>query len=205
MEVTPVRLWTIQPVSVWEQVRRDGRVRVDPARRSTPDYIPPAHLWLNQQLKKRLPNYNAELPWWAYRTRPDLRCHRWSQLPGGSRQVRLELEMEPEEVAVFRIWAWDRVFCGKYLGTRAQERDWRRRLRAAGYRHWDDLPRSFEEEREQSWLRVFQRLPRRRNATGEWGDQEAVLAEIRLENVVDATPFRCLEIDIPKRLVGGSI
>lgn len=186
-----MRLWTIQPASVLEQVQRHGVARVVPERRSTPDFVPPAFLWLNRQLESRIKGYGAVLPWWGYCRKPDLRRHRWGRLPGGSRQVRIELSLGADEVVDFQIWAWDRVFCEKYLGTRAQEQDWKRRLRKAGYHTWDELPEPFRLEQEKSWLRLFGPLPARKNAVGEWGTREAVFGEIRREQIVGVTPFPC--------------
>jgi hypothetical protein len=67
------RLWTVQPLVVWEQIQQHGTVHADETRFLTPGYVPHSCRWLVQQLQQRLPGYPGTLPWWAYCEKPDLR------------------------------------------------------------------------------------------------------------------------------------
>lgn len=102
--------------------------------------------------------------------------------------MRLELEIEGERIARFPIWAWNEVYCGGYLGSRKEERDFYHRLRQEhpDFRELWPLPEPWGSELEASWERLFTRkLPRRRRGfDGCWVDNyEAVLEQIRLADV----------------------
>jgi hypothetical protein len=150
-----VRVWTVQPLAVWEQVEQLGVAAVDPNRMSD-GYVPLEYRWLVTQLRQRLPGYAGDLPWWAYCARPDLRWvrHRW---PRNQREVRMEVLLPAEEVFVMPCWAWETVFFGKFLSFDNKERlDWERRLREAVPDEdlWP-LPEPWQAEVEASWERLF--------------------------------------------------
>lgn len=184
-----MRVWTIQPLCVWEQLEEGGVAVVDPALRRAP--VQPSFEWLVEQLRRRLDGYEGNLPWWAYCSQPDLRVFRHGSLPGGPEQVRLELEVPAERIVSFPIWAWDFVFRLDYLGTRQAQQNWRRRLKAAGllYESFYDLPDEWREELETSWPLLFTRLPRRKNRRGRWGGREAVFEKILLADVRKVVRF----------------
>jgi hypothetical protein len=147
-----MRLWTVQPVAVWDQVRTLGRAFVDPVRADPDGWVHPQYEWLVRQLKARTA-FRAPLPWWAYCERPDLRAIRHLR-PHGSREVLIEFEA-PAAVA-FPSWAWNVVFVSDYLPlNRTHYRDWRARLKQAGVGPDDDLPVTFQAEVEASWERLF--------------------------------------------------
>src|SRR5436853_7853922 len=52
-----MRLWTVQPLVVWEQLEQLGLLFVDEIRLSTPGYVPESYRWLALQLEQRLPDY----------------------------------------------------------------------------------------------------------------------------------------------------
>ncbi len=188
-----MRVWTIQPYSVWEQVRDRGYADVDRARSCTPDYVPERYLWLVEQLKRRVPGYTGRLPWWGYCTFPDLRRYRYTRPV--EPQVRIELEA-PQAVS-FPIWAWNHVYCGQYLCfTGREHQDWNRRLRRAV--RDEDLwpyPEPWKTELERSWELLFDpRLPARKpyDRNGfftKTRSREAVLERLELEQVRGVTEF----------------
>src|SRR5438552_1195105 len=109
-----MRLWTIQPRAVWEQVQRDGVAWVD-ERRIGEDgpyggcadfagYVPDAYRWLTNFLRQQRPGWEGRLPWWCYTKKPDLRWHRHSGCAGP--YVRIELEVPRDECVAFPCWAW---------------------------------------------------------------------------------------------------
>jgi hypothetical protein len=192
-----MRLWTVQPAIVWEQLQRHGRLRVDEARLGSGGYVPGAYRWLREQLTRRLPGYPAGLPRWAYCAKPDLRWVRHYR-PAGQREVRLELEPAPGTFLTFPCWAWNEVYGGNYRALGRDERDaWMRAMREAVPDEdlWP-LPEPWRTELEASWQRLFNpALPSRAwdeecpffNTRS--GSREGVLGLLRLEEVRAVTPF----------------
>lgn len=181
-----MRLWTIQPVTVWEQIRDRGEARVDPALWTLDGYTPCCYDWLRGQLEARLAGYSGGYPWWCYCKKPDLRSHGHGFLSGGRDQVRLELEIDPARVSIFRIWAWNIVYCGRYLGSHRQTREWKGRRYRSGIStelRDSELGEPWRTEVEQSWERVFTALPDRHADPWMPPGQEAVLEVIRRQDV----------------------
>jgi len=185
-----MRLWTIQPRAVWQQIEADGFADVDPL--TDPgwyaDSTPPEYLWLVRQLKSRIAGYCGRLPWWCYCEKPDLRLYRHTR-PAGSREVRLELEIDDASAAAFPGWAWNEVYCQHYVAlTKREEQNWKRRLR----RHVPDedtwpLPQPWLGELERSWLRIFDpRLPARRRR---WTGRIAVIERLNRDDIRRVTHF----------------
>ena len=60
----PSNLVTVQPVAVWERLRREKRLSVDPAH---PDFYGSkyrlAYDWLRGQMRERLCGYAGHYPW----------------------------------------------------------------------------------------------------------------------------------------------
>ena len=193
-ETNYMNLWTVQPLVVWEQLQRRGSLQVDEARLMTQGYVPEAYRWLVRQLKLRIPNYPGTLPWWAYCEKPDLRWVRHSR-PAGQREVRLELEPRPGTFLTFPCWAWDVVYCRRYLSPTRQEHDeWVEAMRRAvpDEDGWP-LPEPWQTQLQASWLRLFdQSLPSRpwhRETLGKCGSHEAVIGILRVQDVRQVTNF----------------
>lgn len=192
-----MRIWTIQPVCVWEQIQQEGRSLALPRW----DYAPhDPYRWLAAQCHQRLPVFPGELPWWAYLTKPDLRWVRHRR-EAGIAFVRIELEPAPESFLVYPCWAWARVFLGQYLALNGTENEeWERRIEREfpdeDTRPWP-LPDPFRAELEVSWQRLFSpTLPAASPLTlGEWEpdfgtSREAVLGALNYAEVRDVTHFQ---------------
>jgi hypothetical protein len=156
---TPMRLWTVQPVSVWEYLQSAGKIRVDLAKLNDEGWIHPQYSWLMWQLRQRIQDSRGGLPWFAYCARPDLRWVRHSR-PLGSREVLIEVEPPEGMYVAFPSWAWHEVFCGQYLGlSGAEVRGWlsglRRTTGLAFSDHEGSLPEPWQAELEASWRRLF--------------------------------------------------
>ena len=177
-----MRVWTIQPLLVWEHLQDTGELHVDPA--YYPDgFVPRQYPWLANRMQERIPGHRGGLPWWAYCDKPDLRWwrHQW---PASQPQVRIEFEVK--EVLAFPFWAWDIVYSGGFLSFTEQEHDaWETAMRQAmpDEDRWP-LPQPWRSEVEASWLRLFDPgLP-----SASWGyfgykgnsDNEAVFETLRL-------------------------
>lgn len=190
-----MRLWTVQPEIVWEQIQRNGTLSVDESLIAENGYIPWQYRWLAEQLKKRLPDYCGDLPWWAYCEKPDLRWVRHYR-PRGQRQVRIELEISQGEAFITPSWAWNTLYGGGYLSfEQTVQDDWMARMqRAVPDEDTWPLPEPWKTELEASWGRLFDpQLP-----TRSWEqeslfrvdeEREAVFGTIRLEDVRGITLF----------------
>jgi len=191
-----VHIWTIQPITVWQALRKELLLYVREDSLSYHGYIPPAYAWLQLQLAQRLSGYSGHLPWWSYCRKPDLRRHRHLR-PTDATQVRLELEIANELVLRFPCWAWNRVFCQDYLATTREEyEDWTRNLRQAVPDEdvWP-LPQPWRSQLEASWERLFApELP-----SLDWDEEslwsgrlsfEVVFEKLRLEDVCHVTVIK---------------
>ncbi len=159
---------------------------MDPALWTSGGYTPCSYDWIRGQLEARLAGYSGGYPWWCYCKKPDLRSHRHGSLSGGKDQVRLELEIAPTRVCVFRIWAWNTVFCRRYLGSHRQTREWTGRRYRSGIStelHDSELGEPWRTEVEQSWERVFTALPDRHADPLMPPGREAVVEVIRERDV----------------------
>ncbi|MGL4463245.1 MAG: hypothetical protein ACRC1K_13945, partial [Planctomycetia bacterium] len=145
-----MRLWTVQPVAVWEQIRNAAAAWVEPTLVNSDGWSPPAYSWLVWRMRGRIGDSCGRPPWFAYCERPDLRLIRHTR-PKGVRQVLIEFEPPAGASLDFPSWAWNDVYCGQYLSfTGAEDRAWRTRLRATvgiSFDRLDEAPPSpFQEE-----------------------------------------------------------
>jgi len=180
-----MRYWTIQPLSVWQTIQEQGFCLVDPALSGTNGWTPPCYLWLVEQLKRRIPSYQGNLPWWLYCGKPDLRWVRWTR-PAGEWEVRLELELPAERVEEFMIRDWHVVYCQAWLCRHQPVDRWHEFTERRG---WEDLqvyPAPYEELLERSWQRLFE--PQRRAGHSRYR-LEAVVERLQLSDVIRAQPF----------------
>lgn len=193
--MTLERLWTIQPIAIWEELQQGEPLFCRDTRRKTEQ--PAAYQWLQMQMRGRLPRYSGRPLWWAYCEKPDLRRHRYS-LPEGEQHVRIELDAASVRHLVFPCWAWHRVFCQDYLAYTTEEyQRWNSRLRAEVP---DDdvwpLPEPWRTQLEDSWQRLFApdlpQLSWDTSPPGIWSRQaryEAVFESFTIDAVTNATVF----------------
>jgi hypothetical protein len=178
-----VSVWTIQPITVWEQLMADGVARVNPRLTSSGQTIW-QYRWLVGQLASRNAQFDGNLPWWFYCGKPDLRFHRWN-LPKGW-HVRLELRLEVERVVIFPIEEWDVVFSGRLLETPERSQAFFTDLKL----HNIDLeerpyPEPWQRIVERSWEQLFK--TRALYSEMLTSDYEGVVQELRAGDVRQVT------------------
>src|SRR4051812_37811746 len=71
-----LRLWTLQPQSVWDCLCQQGELSVDLTQIKTDIDRPPfvwAYDYMREQMAHRLSGYQGYYPWWAWcQPKPDL-------------------------------------------------------------------------------------------------------------------------------------
>ena len=186
-----VRLWTIQPVSVWEKLREARTLWVDPTDPEFTHEFREAYDWMCRQMRQRLSEYEGHYPWWAYDYKLDLRSFRYQGTLG--RRVRLELALPPERVLFSAYGAWHFVLGPSYLPQAADdagyEREgdaWDEELAGLGLDPYavDPLPAPLHSRMVASWDRVFDVEDLRDTNT-----IQACFERLELNDVVKVTEF----------------
>ncbi|MCP3974502.1 MAG: DUF3841 domain-containing protein [bacterium] len=116
-----MRFWTIQPRTIWDQMQRGESVRVDPENSRYQGRRPWQYDWLATALADSHPGFDGGWPWWLSCIEPDLRQQRQAELPGGTAQTVLELELPPERYVTFPLWMWETIHLGHYLAANEDE------------------------------------------------------------------------------------
>jgi hypothetical protein len=161
-----IRLWTMQPSEVWDKLRAQGTLLVDPAYHSTdPDFdtdFRRSYEWLREQMKIRVPGYQGNYPWWAYDYKIDLRSWAYQLEPPGVPYIRLELAVPTEKVLLSAYGAWHAVLTPCYLpyatdeeGWEKEDEAWDAELAANGLDLHPPFPEPWHSRMVASWQRIF--------------------------------------------------
>ena len=190
------RLTTVQPVAVWEHLRREKRLFVDPAH---PDFYghkyPTAYGWLREQMGQRLYAYQGHYPWWAW-----IGCEPKCMMKGawvygsGEILVRMELVIARKRLLISEFSAWHSPLNESYLA-----------LSCAEGKAWDqecltrfgldlarlaDLPPDMQARVHLSWERCFDAPLLEESEFFTQGLYQATFEELRLTDVTKMTRFR---------------
>jgi len=190
-----LRLWSIQPLTTWEQLRRHQSLYVDLDKIDDPDFILNylwMYDWMREQMAQRLPHYGGHYPWWAYfRPKPDLRRRAWDMGPLGTRYVRLQLAIGAERVLLSNLEAWfSGIGIDWYVQTdeadgEAWDAEWERHGLAL---YEDSLPEPWQSRKTTSWERIFD--VDALAGGGWWEDQvQATFERLDLADVIAVTEF----------------
>lgn len=116
-----MRLWTMQPVEVYDILMKDGVFRCDPEKVGEPSFID-RYGWMNEKLnEKDTKPDDVEYPIWAWfrfnskEKKPDLRHSCYG--PRGEKMVCLELEVPDEKVLLTDFDLWHFVLNDWWLDT----------------------------------------------------------------------------------------
>lgn len=193
-----MRLWTIQPIEVYNQLVRDGYFICD--KRKSPnindagsEQFIRAYKWLIHQMDIRgiyHPN-SAEYPIWAWHTRdwkhkkPDLRESCYDKR--GTKSVCIELEIPDNQVLLSDFDEWHYVLNNWYNDASKSEEEWEKMQE-----HFNKLsPREKQIAIEKSWQRIFNITP----FHNEWHSRgkyiQATFWQIKIENVRRVQKFTC--------------
>jgi hypothetical protein len=159
-----MRLWTVQPVEVWEILKKQGYFICEPEKS---DYLSSdwgfkkSYDWLVNQMDMRVgkrPN-GVSYPIWAWHTRdwkhkkPDLRNIGLGNK--GEKSVCIEIEIPDNEVLLHDYDAWHYVLNNWWYDGSFSERDWEKK------HNWFDKLSNEEKEilTKKSWERIFDVSP----------------------------------------------
>ena len=126
-----MRLWTIQPVEVYEKILKTGYYKCDG--RYTWKYFRDSYKWLIGEMEKKIGKAPKGItyPVWAWykhnnkNKRPDLRSTGLSQK--GDKCVCIELEIPDEQVVLSDFDAWHFVLNNWYLNVDCNDEEtWER-------------------------------------------------------------------------------
>lgn len=154
-----MKLWTMQPIEVYNILLRDGVFICDPDQVDMPEFLK-AYDWLNIHLNNKDPKPdNVSYPIWAWyrfndmEKKPDLRHTCYGTR--GQKMVCLELEVPDEKVLLsdFDLWHWvlndwwlDNCFYQEY-----REKDYDK-----NHQWFKSLcPEKQRELKNSSWLQIF--------------------------------------------------
>ena len=185
-----MKIWTIQPIQIWDLLRDQKVLYVDRGLCQECDLFPEAFSWMCQQMGKRVLNYQGHLPWWGWQhPKPDLRFYSRKGI-NGTQHIRIELEIPEDRVLLSLEHAWIALLNHIFVCyTDVEGVEWDVALEQNGIddRH-RPLPEPWQSQLVASWERIFD-LPGL--FAGEaWPDTvQATFEELRLSDVIQVTPF----------------
>lgn len=189
-----MRLWTIQPKEVYEEVIRNGYCVTDPSKTEwiEVEQFRKAYDWLIQEMVKVVPKpceIEVTYPWWAYykmdgKTDLTLSDINFLDEPG-TVMMALELEVPDNEVLLSDLDAWHFVLNDMWIDDSTDEDSWNKCLE-----YFDSLPIEVAEEvKIKSWDKVFDLTPIVTDWKTNGQDIQATFWVLRKEYVVSATEF----------------
>lgn len=190
-----MRLWTIQPETLYELLKTEKVVHCDPLKSEfvTECEFGTAYEWMANQMKLRVgnPPDGVKYPIWAWHTlnwkhrRPDLRRVEFRNF--NEDQVCIELEIPDSDVLLSDEEMWHMVLSDAYYGDSTNEADY-----DVEYEWFEGLPRDEQMRiKENSWEKIFKASP---PINTEWDRRgmfiQATFWELRQDQIIDARYFK---------------
>ncbi len=185
-----MRLWTVQPVDVYEDILKTGLYRCDKKKIVLPELIP-YYDWMVKELKKKIgdPPEGVEYPVWAIHTdnwkhkRLDLRSVRWRFGKKGDRLACIEVEIPDEKVVLSDYDAWSIILVNGLITETKEESDKLDHI-------YDNLPEDEKiKMKEENWQRVFDVSTFENEWTTRGKNIQASFWELKKEQIVDVRYF----------------
>ena len=189
-----MRVWTIQPQKVYDQLRLDGVVHVDFSLSPYGKWeeFRRSYGWMIEQMKSQigLPPTGVTYPYWAWHTlgwehkRPDLRRIEFRNC--SDLTVCIELELPESQVLLSDDEKWHYVLNDWYLGDATS---------IAEFEAEDKWLESLSEkelrtQKLKSWNKVFNVDPVHDEWQGQGRDVQATFWELRLSDVIAVRHFQ---------------
>jgi len=188
-----MKLWTIQPLSLYKQLQTKGILHCDGSlsEHLQSEAFVNAYSWLAEQMENRIspPPSGVKFPFWAWHTlnwrhkRPDLRCAEFRNF--AEPMVCLELELPDHEVLLSDEENWHIVLNNSFYSNADNEAD--------DENEWEWLHslslEKQEVEKRKSWERVFDVEPLNSGWNIRGRFVQATFWELRLSDVVSVRHF----------------
>ncbi|AEG61728.1 DUF3841 domain-containing protein [Desulforamulus ruminis] len=190
-----MRLWSIQPESLYMKLKEEKVLYCDPAQSELiSEYsFGPAYVWLAGQMVLRVgrPPVGVKYPFWAWHTmewkhrKPDLRRTEFRSY--SENQVCIELEVPDKDVLLSNEDMWHLVLNDGYYGDYSNEREYE------AEDNWYNslLPAEQLRIKQKSWEKIFDVSPPWENEWESHGKYiQATFWELRLDQVIEVRHFK---------------
>lgn len=190
-----MRLWTIQPEELYQQLITEKVIHCNPLRSEGLIKLEFgfAYDWMAEQMKLRIgaPPPGVKYPMWAWHTlnwkhqKPDLRRIEFRYI--GVDSVCIELEVPENKALLSDEELWHFVLNDIYYSNSTNEEDFN-----AEYSWFESLPLSEQKSvKEESWKKIF-RVSTQLNT--EWARRgefiQATFWELRLDQIISVRRFK---------------
>lgn len=189
-----IRLWTIQPLTVWEQLKKNGIFHCDAnlAMCMKECEFESAYQWMAKQMRRRIgePPAGVVYPIWAWHTlewqhkKPDLRRREFRGYRG--KHVCIEIEISADKVLLSDEMDWHFVLNDSHMPSAQNQEELDRQCE-----RFEHLPE--EEKRvtkEKSWESIFTVFPPHYDEWNQTGRYiQATFWELNLDQVRDIRYF----------------
>lgn len=190
-----MRLWTIQPKEVYEQLINNGYVTCDPtlAHNIVDNSFTKAYKYIVKLMQSRgiVKPSNVDYPIWAWHTynwkhhKPDLRTLKFGKR--GDKKLCIELEVPDNEVLLTDFDAWHFVLNDCYFDTSTNEKEYDRQ-----HDWFDRLP---AKQRERVKIRSWERITDVSKFKSDWISRgayvQATFFVLKAEYVRKVQEFTC--------------
>lgn len=189
-----MKLWTIQPVEVYEKLVKEKILYVDKSLSefiSSPEIsLKDSYDWLVIQMKEKIGiNDKAEYPWWAWYKRdykhqkPDLRESAYEER--GKKCVCIELDIDPSKVLLSDFDTWHMVLNDCWFNPALTESEYDR------LEDWYDSLELLEQQRVklESWKQIFDIKPYSNNFVRVGSYVQATFWELNITDVKKVVYF----------------
>lgn len=188
-----MRLWTVQPLSVWDALNQNGVFRCDGKLAECMNDLgfEAAYRWMAKQMRRRVgpPPVGVSYPIWAWHTldwrhkKPDLRATEFRGYD--SIQACIEVDVPSKDALLSDEVAWHFVLNDAFIPDAANEEEF-----DSACERFDALPPDEQKfAKEASWEKIFDIYP----VNDGWNEMgryvQATFWELRLEEVKDVRFF----------------
>lgn len=189
-----MRLWTIQPIEVYEQLKINGVFHADPKRSDLLAFsgFQRAYEWLVNQMETIVGPKPGDVksPIWAWHTwdwnhrKPDLRRSEFNMFYGD--MVCMELEISDDRVLLSDEEYWHHVLSDTYISSELTEDEYDEE--SVWY---DQLPNHEQEQlKRESWKKIFDVVPFDNGWFWKGRYVQATFWELKLDQVMDVRHFK---------------
>ena len=187
-------VWTIQPLTVYQQLLKDGYFRCDPKRSVLLHELGfrKAYDWMNRQMEKRIGRKpdGVKYPIWAWHTmdwlhtKPDLRRREFRY--ENEDMVCIELSVPDGEILLSDEENWHFVLNDSYFNCARNDREY-----DEAEEMYEALTKTERQQlKEESWERIFDVEPFENDCYLKGRYIQATFWEIKVEQIVSVRTFK---------------